>query len=52
MNTVAEVRRLAAEGVSLRKICAHMTVHGFKTKRGGTWRASTVQGILRRGAAG
>ena len=52
MNTVAEVRRLAAEGVSLRNICAHMTAHGFKTKRGGTWRPSTVQSILRRGAAG
>jgi site-specific DNA recombinase len=52
MNTVAEVRRLAAEGVSLRKICAYMTTHGFKTKRGGAWRPSTVQAILRRGAAG
>jgi DNA invertase Pin-like site-specific DNA recombinase len=52
MNTVAEVRRLAAEGVSLRKICAHMMAHGFKTKRGGAWRPSTVQAILRRGAEG
>jgi site-specific DNA recombinase len=52
LNTVAEVRRLAAEGVSLRKICAHMTAQGYKTKRGGAWRPSTLQAILRRGAAG
>jgi site-specific DNA recombinase len=52
MNTVGEVRRLAAEGVSLRKICAHMTAHGYRTKKGGAWRPSTVQAILRRGAAG
>jgi DNA invertase Pin-like site-specific DNA recombinase len=52
LNTVGEVRRLAAEGVSLRKICAHMTAQGYKTKRGGKWRPSTLQAILRRGAAG
>ncbi|HEX2573637.1 MAG TPA: recombinase family protein [Polyangia bacterium] len=52
MNTVAEVRRLAAEGVSLRRICAQMTAHGYRTKKGGAWRPSTVQAILRRGAAG
>jgi site-specific DNA recombinase len=47
---VAEVHRLAAPGASLRVICAHMQQHGYRTKRGGPWRPSTVQGILRRAA--
>ncbi|HEX2570104.1 MAG TPA: recombinase family protein [Polyangia bacterium] len=50
LQTVAEVRRLAAEGVSLRNICAQMTAHGHRTKKGGAWRPSTVQAILRRAA--
>jgi hypothetical protein len=47
---VIEVQRLAAEGVSLRAICARMQEQGYRTKRGGPWRPSTVQGILRRAA--
>jgi site-specific DNA recombinase len=45
---VIEVQRLAAEGVSLRAICARMQEQGYRTKRGGAWRPSTIQGILRR----
>ena len=45
---VGEVHRLAAQGASLRAICAHMQEQGYRTKRGGAWRPSTVQGILRR----
>ena len=43
-----EVRRLARDGHSLRGICAAMDAAGHKTKRGGAWRPSTVQAILRR----
>lgn len=50
MRAVDEVRRLAAAGASLRTICRAMEAAGFKTKRGGTWRPSTVQAILRRAA--
>jgi hypothetical protein len=45
---LAEVHRLAAQGASLRAICAHMQQRGYQTKRGGVWRPSTIQGILRR----
>jgi len=48
MRAVAEVRRLAAEGKSQRAICAAMEAAGYRTKRGGAWRPSTVQAILRR----
>ncbi len=50
LRAVAEVRRLAAAGCSQRTICAALTAAGFKTKRGGAWRVSTVQAILRRAA--
>jgi len=46
MATVAEVCRLAAEGLSLRAICAAMMAGGFATKRGGRWAPSTIQRIL------
>jgi len=45
---VAEIHRLDAEGHSLRAICAAMQANGHTTKRGGAWRPSTVQAILRR----
>ena len=45
---VAEVLRLAQAGASLRAICAAMDSGGYRTKRGGPWRPSTVQSILRR----
>ena len=50
LRAVAEVRRLAAEGASLRAICAALTRAGYTTKRGGAWRPSTVQRILARTA--
>lgn len=49
-RTVAEVRRLHAEGASLRRICAEMKAAGHPTKKGGSWRPSTVQAILKRAA--
>lgn len=49
-RAVEEVRRLAAAGRSQREICAAMESAGFATKRGGRWRPSTVQAILRRAA--
>ena len=45
---VSEVARLRREGASLRAICAAMRAAGHRTKRGGVWRPSTVQAILRR----
>ena len=48
LHAVSEVRRLARAGKSLRRICAAMDSAGHKTKRGGRWRPSTVQAILRR----
>ena len=48
MRAVAEVLRLAHAGASLRAICAAMDGGGYRTKRGGPWRPSTVQSILRR----
>lgn len=45
---MTEVHRLAAQSASLRAICVHMQQHGYRTKRGGVWRPSTIQGILRR----
>jgi DNA invertase Pin-like site-specific DNA recombinase len=49
LRAVAEVRRLAGAGASLRAICTAMDAGGHRTKRGGPWRPSTVQSILRRG---
>ncbi len=49
MRAVAEVQRLAQTGASLRAICAAMDAAGHRTKRGGPWRPSSVQSILRRG---
>ena len=41
-----------AQGASLRTIAAELTAAGHKTKRGGAWRACTVDVVLRRvGAA-
>ena len=48
LAAVAEVKRLHAAGASLRSICAAMTARGVRTKKGGAWRPSTVQAILRR----
>jgi site-specific DNA recombinase len=48
MRAVDEVRRLAQTGASVRAICAAMGAGGYRTKRGGPWRPSSVQSILRR----
>lgn len=40
--------RRRAEGASLRAIAAELQAEGFKTKRGGQWRACTVDVVLRR----
>lgn len=37
-----------AEGASLRTIAAELTAAGYATKRGGAWRACTVDVVLRR----
>jgi DNA invertase Pin-like site-specific DNA recombinase len=49
-HAVAEVQRLAKAGASLRDICSAMHAGGYRTKRGGPWRPSTIQSILRRTA--
>lgn len=43
--------RRRAEGASLRAIAAELTAAGYATKRGGAWRACTVDVVLRRVAA-
>jgi site-specific DNA recombinase len=48
MRAVELVRRLAAEGRSLRLICEALAAAGHRTKNGGPWRPSTVQSILQR----
>jgi DNA invertase Pin-like site-specific DNA recombinase len=48
LRAVTEVQRLARVGTSLRAICAAMNAAGYRTKRGGPWRPSSVQSILRR----
>ncbi len=50
IEVIREVQRLAAAGMSQRAICAALDAAGHRTKRGGAWRPSTVQAILRRAA--
>lgn len=47
METVHLARRLRDEGLSLRSVAKELTARGRKTKRGGTWEASTVQKLVR-----
>jgi site-specific DNA recombinase len=49
-NTVARMRALRADGLSLREIAATLTDEGYQTKRGGEWYASTVRAVLDRAA--
>jgi site-specific DNA recombinase len=42
--------RRRSEGASLRAIAAELTAAGYPTKRGGAWRACTVDVVLRRAA--
>jgi DNA invertase Pin-like site-specific DNA recombinase len=46
--TVALIRELHAQGLSLRAIADELERQGRKTKRGGTWWPSTVAKVLRR----
>jgi DNA invertase Pin-like site-specific DNA recombinase len=46
MKTVNLVRELHEGGLSLRRIAAHLTANGHKTKRGGAWEAATVARLL------
>jgi len=45
--TVATIRGLRAEDLSLRAIAARLIADGVPTKRGGTWAPSTVSKLLR-----
>ena len=47
-RTVAMIRDLRAEGRSLRSIAVALGEHGRRTKRGGTWAATTVKKVLDR----
>ena len=47
-ETVAEVRKLAAEGIGAREIARRMRAAGRRTKRGGQWAGETVRSILAR----
>jgi Recombinase len=46
--TVARIRELHGEALSLRDIAATLTGEGRSTKRGGAWHASTVARVLAR----
>ena len=45
-GTIETVRRLRAEGLSLRSIAARLNQEGVPTKQGGKWYASTVKYVL------
>lgn len=46
--TIDRIRARRADGASLREIAAELTADGVPTKRGGAWRACTVDVILKR----
>lgn len=48
--TVARIRELSGEGLSLRAICARLDAEGLGTKRGGRWAPKTVRAVLLRSA--
>ncbi|MBX3233524.1 MAG: recombinase family protein [Labilithrix sp.] len=48
LSTIERVRALRDDGLSLRAIAAVLTAEGRRTKRGGRWRAVTVQRALRK----
>lgn len=49
--TVARIRALKAEGLSLREIARRLEAEGHRTKRGGRWHPQTVARVLRRAGA-
>lgn len=48
LETVARIRALRAEGLTLRSVAERLTQEGRPTKRGGRWFGSTVRAVLRR----
>jgi len=48
-DTITRIRRLNAEGRSLREIADIMETEGQRTKRGGRWHATTIMRVLARG---
>src|SRR5215475_9188569 len=44
---LAEIRRLRADGLSLRGIAAALNLRGYRTRRGTTWRLESVNRIVR-----
>lgn len=48
--TVAHIRTLKDEGLSLRAIAARLAAEGRRTKKGGRWAAATILYVLRRAA--
>jgi DNA invertase Pin-like site-specific DNA recombinase len=48
-EAIATVRRLRAEGLSIRKLVAEMNRRGIPTKEGGKWHIATVQRVLNPG---
>lgn len=47
LETVGRIQRMRDQGVSLRRIAAHLNETGTPTKRGGSWHLVTVQNVLR-----
>lgn len=50
-ETVSIISELREAGWSLRAICAHLTLHGHRTKRGGKWGPQNVANVLARKAS-
>lgn len=52
VETIDLMVRRRGEGASLRQIASELTSKGYQTKRGGAWRACTVDVVLRRVSKG
>lgn len=50
-NVMPIIREIQATGASMRKTAAALNARGIPTARGGTWAATQVSDILKRGAA-
>lgn len=49
-DVIRTILALRADGMTLRAIASELTERGIATKRGGTWRASTVNAVIKRAA--
>jgi DNA invertase Pin-like site-specific DNA recombinase len=49
-QVLTKIQRYRAKGVSLRQIAEKLNKQGCKTKQGGSWKHSTVQGLVNRQA--